>query len=229
MLEAHISLGHSSNQVHWSSTHTWHLWAFLTSTHRLSEPFSLMFRVTYPILGNVPNDFSSNPNSYFSERSVSWQMATVHQKPVHSNMLVSSVAAGTKKRTAESINQPAAEKVDSSERWKRPKWAQGYLWSENEISHTSSMMAMEMAPQLPCVPDSQLNSPIPNKMIRDHPKLFQIITPINIDKFEHLETHPNCPLINSVCQGLWEGFWPYTNIVPNSPDTFDFSEQQLTE
>ena len=37
-----------------SSTHMWHLQASLT--HRLLEPFSLMFGVTYPIIGNVSND-----------------------------------------------------------------------------------------------------------------------------------------------------------------------------
>ena len=52
-LGAHNPLGHGSNQVHQSSTHTWHLQAFPTSMHRLSEPSSLMFRVTYLILGNV--------------------------------------------------------------------------------------------------------------------------------------------------------------------------------
>ena len=63
-LEAHNPLGHGSNQVHRSSTHMWHLWALPTSMHRLSEPSSLTFGVTYPILGNVSNDPSPNFNSY---------------------------------------------------------------------------------------------------------------------------------------------------------------------
>ena len=50
-------------------------------------------------------------------------MAAVHQKPVNSDMHVSSVAAGTKKRTAELINQSLVEKVDNNEKWKRLKWA----------------------------------------------------------------------------------------------------------
>ena len=45
MLEARNSLGHGSNQVHQSSTHTWHLRAFPTSMHRLSEPSSFSFGV----------------------------------------------------------------------------------------------------------------------------------------------------------------------------------------
>ena len=55
-LGVHISLGHGSSQVHRSSTHTWHLQAPPTSMNRLSEPFSLTFGVTYPILGDVSND-----------------------------------------------------------------------------------------------------------------------------------------------------------------------------
>ena len=45
MLEACNSLGHGSNQVHQSLTHMWHLWAFPTSMHRLSEPSSFSFGV----------------------------------------------------------------------------------------------------------------------------------------------------------------------------------------
>ena len=56
MLGAHISLGHGSSQVHRSLTHTWHLRAPPTSTNRPSEPFSLTFGVTYPILEDISND-----------------------------------------------------------------------------------------------------------------------------------------------------------------------------
>ena len=41
MIGAYVPLVHSSNQVTWSLTHTWHLQASLTSTHRLSESVSL--------------------------------------------------------------------------------------------------------------------------------------------------------------------------------------------
>ena len=67
MLEAHIPLGHGSNQVPQSLTHTWHLRAPLTLMHRLSEPFSLMFGVTYLILGNVSNDLLPTFTHIFGE------------------------------------------------------------------------------------------------------------------------------------------------------------------
>ena len=40
---AYILLGHSSNQVPWSLTHMWHLQTSPTLTHRLSEPFCLIW------------------------------------------------------------------------------------------------------------------------------------------------------------------------------------------
>ena len=106
-------------------------------------------------------------------------------------------------------------------------------------SHFGSPLPVRLPSESPCkvaltplpdVPSSELISPIPNKTIRDHPELFKIVTPVNIDAFEHLlETHPNRPLVNSVCRGLGEGFWPSANIDPNAPDTFNFSERQLTD
>ena len=46
---AYLPLGHSSNQVSQSLTRTWHLWASLTSTHRLSEPFSLIWSISFQL------------------------------------------------------------------------------------------------------------------------------------------------------------------------------------
>lgn len=50
------------------------------------------------------------------------------------------------------------------------------------------------------------------KTIKDNPALFKIVTLINVDLFEQmLQNHPNQPFIDSVCQGLCEGFWPWAN------------------
>jgi len=56
-------------------------------------------------------------------------------------------------------------------------------------------------------PLSELNNPIPNATLTSHLHLFKIITPINVDWFQELLTsHPNQPLVGSVCHGLREGF-----------------------
>ena len=154
--------------------------------------------------------------------------ASVPQKPVASDMLVINVEAGTKKRIVESTNWSSAEKIANNKMWKWPKQSRGYLWTRNKVSLTPSTTAIETASLLLCISNSELNSPVPNKMIKDHPDLFRIVPPINVDCFQHLlETYLNRPLVNSVCQGLREDFWPSVNIDPDAPDTFDFSVQQL--
>ena len=61
--------------------------------------------------------------------------------------------------------------------------------------------------------------------ISDNPSLFKIITPINIDCFQALlVTHPNQPLVSSVCRSLREGVWPFSCPNNSAPTTFDFSE-----
>jgi hypothetical protein len=59
--------------------------------------------------------------------------------------------------------------------------------------------------------------------ISRHPHLFQIVTPINVDRFEaNLTNHPNQPFVQSVCTALREGFWPWANTndssLPETPD-----------
>jgi hypothetical protein len=70
----------------------------------------------------------------------------------------------------------------------------------------------EQAKPLPSVPTYELSNIEAMRTIKDHPTLFKIITPINIDLFEQmLLNHPNQPFVHSVCQGLQEGFWPWAN------------------
>ena len=75
---------------------------------------------------------------------------------------------------------------------------------------------------------SGLHNPIPNLTIMSHPHLFKIVTPVKVDRLEQLlTTHPNQPLIQSVCLGFWEGFWPFTLFAIDSPDTWDNSAHVL--
>ncbi|KAG1723393.1 hypothetical protein EDB19DRAFT_1916120 [Suillus lakei] len=48
--------------------------------------------------------------------------------------------------------------------------------------------------------------------IKSCPDLFKVSTPICVDVFKSLLAHhPNPAFVDSVCLGLREGFWPYTN------------------
>ena len=63
--------------------------------------------------------------------------------------------------------------------------------------------------------------------IRDNPHLFEIVTPINVDRFEELlASHPNTPFVQSVCTSFREGFWPWAITQKEEyPVTWDYSER----
>ncbi|OSD08153.1 DNA/RNA polymerase [Trametes coccinea BRFM310] len=62
----------------------------------------------------------------------------------------------------------------------------------------------------PPVDDPQHASAL--RTIQTHPDLFRVVTPLKVDVFEHLlRSHPNQPLVASVCQGFREGFWPFAD------------------
>jgi hypothetical protein len=67
--------------------------------------------------------------------------------------------------------------------------------------------------------------------IDNHPELFKIVTPINVDKFEaYLINHPNRAYVDSVCLGLRDGFWPWaTHDDPNLWRTYDNSHRSINQ
>ena len=68
----------------------------------------------------------------------------------------------------------------------------GMLWEDYEITTTPSATAMEIMPLLLGLPNSKFLNDVACRTISDHPDLFQIVTPINIPRFESLfATHPN--------------------------------------
>ena len=70
----------------------------------------------------------------------------------------------------------------------------------------------ETAEPLPSPPDAEFNNLEALSTIQTYPHLFRITTPINVDRFQSLlSSHPNQPLVLSVCRGLREGFWPFAN------------------
>jgi hypothetical protein len=63
--------------------------------------------------------------------------------------------------------------------------------------------------------------------VKDHPDLFRIITPINIDRFEKLlVTHPNRSFVDSMIILLREGFWPWARTRKDEyPTTWYYSDR----
>ena len=107
----------------------------------------------------------------------------------------------------------------------RPKYLRYNLWEKgSHFSHSSADWS-ETALPLPSIPASELNNPVVTKTIKENPHLFDIVTPIFIDRFENLlDSHPNQAFVKSVCRGLREGFWPWADThYGEYPDTLDLS------
>ncbi|PPQ85330.1 hypothetical protein CVT26_001096 [Gymnopilus dilepis] len=76
------------------------------------------------------------------------------------------------------------------------------------------------------VPSHELNNPILSTTIISNPDLFAVITPVRVSTFRNLLlSHPNRPLVDSVCEGLVYGFWPWADTADsNLPMSLDVEE-----
>ena len=113
----------------------------------------------------------------------------------------------------------------------QPKYLRHNIWDGHDYFSKSSADWSETAKPLPAIPKSELANPTVTKTIKENPSLFDIVTPINVDRFEQLlESHPNQPLVMSVCRGLREGFWPWADTHSGEyPDTLDLSYPQTDD
>jgi hypothetical protein len=94
---------------------------------------------------------------------------------------------------------------------------------------------LEYAEPIPSPPLNEVYDSDAARTVAQRPDLFRIVTPINVDWFEELLTdHPNQPFVQSVCQSLHQGFWPwadtsdesYPSINDNSTHTCSKSDNQ---
>lgn len=96
---------------------------------------------------------------------------------------------------------------------RRPRYARGFVWGASEISDTPSASFTERADPVPSVPFSDLRHLQVTETIASNSSLFLIITPIRHDIFRALLfDHPNPLLVNSICNGIQYGFWPYADL-----------------
>lgn len=101
----------------------------------------------------------------------------------------------------------------------RPKYLRYNVW-DHELQNDQNARPLpfcladwtEQAKPLPSVPAQEFFNISAMETISSNPDLFKIITPVNVEHFEQLlQTHPNCPFVDSVCKGLREGFWPWAD------------------
>ncbi|KAF8238116.1 hypothetical protein L208DRAFT_1243471 [Tricholoma matsutake] len=111
-----------------------------------------------------------------------------------------------------------------SSRWEnRPKYARHYVWNHDEFPYVSTALSSEFTPPVPYPPHNELNNQVALATINSYPHLFHITTPVKVMHFNQLlSLHPNQPLVESVCQGLVKGFWPWAVMKHSAaPDIVD--------
>ncbi|KAI5124410.1 hypothetical protein M0805_008294 [Coniferiporia weirii] len=88
----------------------------------------------------------------------------------------------------------------------------GLVW-DDDVSCSPCSQASLNAEPLPAPPSvNELPIDLVNT-VRNHPELFKIVTPIDVDIFEALlKLHPNRKFVESVVEGLRRGFWPFAQI-----------------
>ena len=98
-----------------------------------------------------------------------------------------------------------------SQLWElRPKYSWDFVWRKDEPDWVTTATITETIAPLPGPPLNELRNQTAWSTICFYPHLFCITTPINVECFHTLlSSHPNPPLVSSVCQGLYEGFWPW--------------------
>ena len=96
-------------------------------------------------------------------------------------------------------------------RWEsRPRFVREYVWSDDQSPDVTTASFTETAPPVPSPPANEFLNSQKLQTIKSNLHLFRITTPIHIDRFRDLlTTHPNRPLVESVCDGLRVGFWPW--------------------
>ena len=131
------------------------------------------------------------------------------------------VSTNTSARTATALDmsmvtvQTNPNRVRNEGSDRPPRYLRPFYWEGDKdgVSHLASIS--ETLPPLPQVPDKEQENHVVTTTIHDNEHLFDIVTPINIDRFQSLlSNHPNQPYVRSVLKGLREGFWPW--LTPNT-------------
>jgi hypothetical protein len=106
-----------------------------------------------------------------------------------------------------------------------PRYLRHNIYRSDERFTRSCAEWTESARPFASVPVSEFTNQLAIDTINRHPDLFQISTPINVDKIEDLLTrHPNPPFVKSVVDGFRNGFWPWADTnIGIYPDTLDES------
>jgi hypothetical protein len=86
------------------------------------------------------------------------------------------------------------------------------MWSKGEAGTTLAATYTETALPIPGIPTFELENDVVTSTIEKNPHLFKIVTPIRVDCLRLILCgHPNCALVESLCRGFEQGFWPFAD------------------
>ena len=104
-----------------------------------------------------------------------------------------------------------SERLCPSVRWeRRPQFVREYVWADDDSQSMTTALITEVILPMPGPPVNELLNTENLSIVKTHPHLFHITTPIRVGRFcELLSTHPNRPLVESVIKGLSTSFWPW--------------------
>ncbi|KAG1861379.1 hypothetical protein C8R48DRAFT_774130 [Suillus tomentosus] len=170
----------------------------------------------------APQDLSDREDWSVARDGTS-NLAIGQNLPATTDMPVPSVEVqSTQKRTAR-LEPPQTNVIS-----KHPQYLRGMAWLLDESSFSPSAKSSLYATPLPS-PGPNDFSDVALDVLNAHPDLFKIITPVNIDTFQELlRDHPNHTFVESILEGLREGFWPCADTaIDGYPKTWDNSHRPL--
>ena len=109
----------------------------------------------------------------------------------------------------------------------KPKYLRHNLWSPDAEPKVVAAEWTETAAPLPRPPPSEYENHSVRETLEKRPDLFRIVSPIQVAVLARLlRNHPNQEFVNSVLEGLRDGFWPWATTVKDGyPVTHDETKQ----
>jgi hypothetical protein len=134
----------------------------------------------------------------------------------------------TERRT-KATQATGSRRRELKEKGERPRFLRDFLWTDDDDCIGPSTKYSLDAEPVPVPPPDVCENEELLKTVKDHPHLFRIVTPINVDALEHrLKKHPNQPFVKSVLRSLRFGFWPWAETdLEGYPSTWDNSHHPL--
>jgi hypothetical protein len=109
---------------------------------------------------------------------------------------------------------PVKKEIEGEALGLRPKYLRHNLWTPDSDPKLTIALWTHTALPLPRPPQEEFDNLLVRQTIKERPDLFKIVTPIHIPALERLtSSHPNRPFIDSVLEGLKNGFWPWASTI----------------